>query len=196
MFHRTGWLVPCALKGKTMKQINFQYFHFPLGELILASFNGKLCLCDWRYRKMRDCIDRKIEYGLQGKFVKSNDAILEESKQQLNEYYNAKRENFTIPLNMVGTEFQQRVWNALLAIPFGETLSYLQLATSMGNKNAVRAVANANGANSISIFIPCHRVIGHTGKLVGYAGGLNAKKKLLMMEGLAAKVRHENRRIF
>ena len=83
---------------------------------------------------------------------------------------------------MVGSSFQLKVWNALLAIPYGTTISYLELAQHLGNKNAVRAVASANGANAIALIVPCHRVIGATNKLVGYAGGLSTKKKLLKLE--------------
>ncbi len=165
-----------------MKQINYQYFESPFGELILGSFDKKLCMCDWRYRKMRDRIDNRIENGLVARFVEKNDKVLEKSRHQLNEYFNYKRKIFSIPLLMVGTEFQKNVWNGLIKIPFGETLSYLQLAENVANGNSVRAVASANGANAISIFIPCHRVICGNGKLAGYAGGLDVKDKLLNIE--------------
>jgi len=131
---------------------------------------------------MRSRIDNRIEKGLKAKFLEKNDEVLEKSMHQLDEYFNYKRKIFGIPLLMVGTEFQKNVWNGLIKIPFGETLSYLQLAENIANGNSVRAVASANGANAISIFIPCHRVIGSNGKLVGYAGGLDTKEKLLNIE--------------
>jgi methylated-DNA-[protein]-cysteine S-methyltransferase len=87
-----------------------------------------------------------------------------------------------LPIRTIGNDFQKRVWKALLQIPFGETRSYLQLSESLGNPKAIRAVASANGANALSILIPCHRIIGSNVELTGYAGGLNAKKKLLELE--------------
>jgi len=139
-------------------------------------------MCDWRYRKMRNAIDSRIKNGLKAEFVEQNDATLEEAKLQLDEYFSYKRKIFNISLLMQGTEFQVKDWNGLIKIPFGKTLSYLELAENVVNVNSVRAVANANGANAISIFIPCHRIIGSNGKLVGYAGGLKAKEKLLNLE--------------
>jgi len=89
---------------------------------------------------------------------------------------------FTIPLLLIGTEFQKKVWNELLQIPYGTTLSYLKLSQKIGDSKAVRAVANANGSNAISIIIPCHRIIGSNGKMIGYAGGIPIKEKLLALE--------------
>jgi len=165
-----------------MKNINYQYFKSSFGELILGSYDGKLSICDWRYRKKRSQIDSRIEKGLSAKLYEKNDPLIENAINQLEEYFNHKRKVFSMSLLMVGTEFQKNVWNGLNGIAFGETLSYLQLAEKVASKNAIRAVANANGANAISIFIPCHRIIGSNGQLVGYAGGLDTKKKLLGIE--------------
>jgi len=165
-----------------MTHINTQYFDTPYGELILGSYNKQLCLCDWRYRDKRGSIDSRLQNGLNAEFTEKNDAVLNKTKKQLNEYFNHERKIFDIPLLMVGTAFQKKVWNGLLKIPFGKTSSYLQLAENIGEKNAVRAVASANGANAISIIIPCHRIIGSNGKLVGYAGGLKTKADLLGLE--------------
>ncbi|OYQ43891.1 methylated-DNA--[protein]-cysteine S-methyltransferase [Flavobacterium aurantiibacter] len=103
--------------------------------------------------------------------------------QQLDEYFAGKRQTFDLPLDLQGTEFQMQVWKLLKHIPYGKTLSYNQLATAYGNPKTIRAVAAANGANPILIVIPCHRVIGSNGQLVGYAGGMTAKKQLLLLEG-------------
>lgn len=165
-----------------MQQIHYQYFKTPEGEIILGSFDNKLCLCDWRFRKMRDRVDNRLKKGLKSEFIEKDDEVLALTRKQLNEYFNHERKAFDIPLLLVGTDFQKKVWNGLLAIPFGETSSYLTLAEAVANKNSVRAVANANGANAISIIIPCHRIIGNNGELVGYAGGLKAKEKLLRLE--------------
>lgn len=108
--------------------------------------------------------------------------LLEEARKQLDEYFKGKRRVFKLPFNLKGTEFQKKVWKALLDIPYGETFSYKEVAKNIGNENASRAVGNANNKNPLPIFIPCHRVIGANGKLVGYAGGLDIKVKLLELE--------------
>ena len=165
-----------------MNKINIQFYKSPVGELIIGSFEDKLVLADWRYRKMRDQIDKRIQSKLQSEYSKQTSPVIEMTIVQLEEYFAGKRQEFDIPILMVGTDFQKQVWVELQKIPFGKTATYLQLAQNMNNPNAVRAVANANGANAISIIIPCHRIIGSDGKLVGYAGGLQAKKKLLELE--------------
>ena len=108
--------------------------------------------------------------------------ILLETKKQLSEYFEGQRKIFDLPLDFEGTEFQQKVWQALLTIPFGETRSYKDIAEQIGNVKAVRAVGAANGKNPISIIAPCHRVVGANGKLVGFAGGLENKDVLLKLE--------------
>lgn len=108
--------------------------------------------------------------------------ILEEAARQLDEYFSGRRSEFSVPLLFVGTDFQKTVWKALLSIPYGQTLSYGELAARIGKPKSVRAVANANGANALSIFAPCHRVVGSDRSLTGYAGGLEAKRWLLELE--------------
>lgn len=108
--------------------------------------------------------------------------LLQQTAQQLDEYFDGTRKIFELPLHFIGTEFQQKVWHALLTIPYGETRSYLQIAQQIGNEKSVRAVGAANGKNPISIIAPCHRVIGASGKLTGFAGGLEAKAFLLQLE--------------
>ena len=170
-----------------MKFINIQYCKTKIGELILGSFEGKLCLLDFRYRKMRKSVDERIKKGLNAKFVENNTKIIEKTLAELDEYFHGNRKEFDVPLIMVGTDFQKRVWEALLRVPFGTTSTYLQLAKNIKNEKAVRAVAAANGANSLSIIIPCHRIIGSNGKLVGYAGGLPIKKQLLKLEQITTQ---------
>ncbi|MEO7924526.1 MAG: methylated-DNA--[protein]-cysteine S-methyltransferase [Chitinophagaceae bacterium] len=113
--------------------------------------------------------------------------------EQLIQYFNGQRRQFELPLNQAGTDFQQEVWNYLLTIPYGKTISYLELARKTGDTKATRAVANANGKNDIAIIVPCHRVIGSNKELVGYAGGLWRKKWLLELE---AKVAHGVQTLF
>lgn len=111
--------------------------------------------------------------------------ILKEAGRQLRDYFSGKLRNFTLPLAPAGTEFMLRVWESLLVIPYGETRSYQEIAQSVGNKKASRAVGLANNRNPIPIFIPCHRVIGANGKLIGYGGGLEIKAQLLELEKLS-----------
>lgn len=108
--------------------------------------------------------------------------VLQEAVTQLNDYFEGKRTDFTFKLNPSGTEFQQKVWKGLLEIPFGKTMSYLELSKKLGDVKAIRAVASANGKNPLWIVVPCHRVIGTDGSLTGYAGGLWRKKWLLEHE--------------
>lgn len=169
-----------------MNKISIQTFKTPFGDLILGAFENQLCLCDWKYRKMRKSIDARIQAGLKSEFIEEDSPVFAQVIDQLQEYFEGKRKTFDLPLLTVGTPFQKQVWNALLHIPFGKTASYLELSQQLGNPDAIRAVASANGANAISIIIPCHRIIGSDGSLVGYAGGLEAKKKLLKLEGARA----------
>ena len=165
-----------------MNKISIQYYQSPVGEILLGSYNGKLCLADWKYRKMRTTIDTRIQKGLKAEYVEQSSEVIEKIITQMKEYFAGERKDFDIPLLMVGTEFQKSVWEGLIEIPYGTTASYLELSKNIGNEKAVRAVASANGANAISIMIPCHRIIGSNGNLVGYAGGLPAKKRLLELE--------------
>ena len=165
-----------------MDVINIQYFKTPYGEMILGSFENKLIMADWRYRKMRNSIDNRLQKNLKAVYKEKYSEVLNTTRQQLNEYFEHKRKVFDLPIKLVGTDFQKSVWNELIDISYGKTSSYLELANSISNTKAVRAVANANGANAISIIVPCHRIIGKNGTLVGYAGGLSAKKKLLDLE--------------
>jgi len=106
---------------------------------------------------------------------------------QLKEYFYGERKHFDLPLEIGGTEFQKRVWNELLIIPYGRTISYKELAVRLGDEKVIRAAASANGANPLPVVIPCHRVIGSDGSLIGYGGGLEIKEKLLILEGSRQK---------
>jgi len=108
--------------------------------------------------------------------------LIREAYRQISEYLKGERKIFSVPISPKGTEFQQKVWNSLLKIPYGETKSYKDIAIAAGNEKATRAVGMANNKNPIAIIIPCHRVIGKNGKLVGYGGGLSIKKHLLNLE--------------
>ena len=166
-----------------MDSILIQYVGTPFGELILGSFREQLCLCDWRHRKNRTQIDDRICRGLKADFHEATSGIIDMAVNQLREYFSGTRKSFTIPLLPVGSGFQKSVWSELLKIEYGTTETYSGLAQKIGQPLAIRAIASANGANGLSIFIPCHRVIGSRGEMTGYAGGIAAKSKLLRLEG-------------
>ena len=164
------------------KVIRINHYTFSCGEMILGSFEGKLCLCDWVDGRRRAAIDQRLKRILNANYVEGSSDVIEKARQQLDEYFLSKRREFDIPLLFVGTDFQKKVWNELLKIPYGTTISYAELAIRIGMPNAVRAVANANAVNAISIIAPCHRVIGSNGTLTGYGGGLERKRFLLELE--------------
>ena len=153
----------------------FKKIPSPVGELTLVASVQGLAAILWE----NDDPDRVRLHPVTEDL---NHPILLEAQKQLNEYFAGSRQAFSLPLDFVGTEFQKKVWAALLTIPFGETRSYLQIATQLENPKAVRAVGAANGKNPISIIAPCHRVIGSNGTLTGFAGGLEAKAYLLKLE--------------
>lgn len=179
-----------------MEKILIHTYKSPLGELILGDYQGQLCLCDWAFRKMRNTIDTRIQKALNAEFQVGNTELIEQTISQLKEYFEKKRSNFNLPLLLVGSEFQRSVWQKLMQIPHGETRNYLGLSKELGNPDAIRAVASANGANAISIIIPCHRVIGSDGSLVGYAGGMDAKKRLLKLENAKTIVNKDQMGLF
>lgn len=154
----------------------------PCGELLLGSYEGKLCLCDWNVPDRREKTDKRIMAELDAEYMQGSSEVLQLAKGMLDEYFARQRRTFDIPLLFVGSDFQKQVWEALQGIPYGSSCSYRDLAASIDNPKAVRAVAAANGANAISIIVPCHRVIGTDGSLTGYAGGLQAKRFLLDLE--------------
>ena len=168
------------MKGKNI--IKVMHYRFLCGEMILGSFDGKLCLCDWADGRRRASVDQRLQRILNAEYVEGSSEVIEMARQQLNEYFLNKRREFDIPLLFVGTDFQKKVWNELLKIPYGKAISYGELAKRVGMPKSVRAVANANAVNAISIIIPCHRVIGSNGSLTGYGGGLERKRFLLELE--------------
>ena len=169
-------------------RLEIQYHKTKIGELVLGSYDSKLCLLDFRYRKMRFAVDNRLKKTLNAKFVVQDNKILKETRKQITEYLRAERKTFDLPILSVGSDFQKQVWEALLKINYGETASYLDIAKYIGNEKAVRAVASANGANAIAVIIPCHRIIGSNGELVGYGGGLPIKKRLLNLEEKHSKL--------
>ncbi|MCD8301820.1 MAG: methylated-DNA--[protein]-cysteine S-methyltransferase, partial [Prevotellaceae bacterium] len=145
-----------------------RHYSSPCGELLLGSLGDRLCLCDWAEGLHREAVDKRLRKLLRAEMVEGDSCAIAQGKLQLDEYFAGKRREFDVPLLTAGTDFQKRVWAALTEIPYGTTVSYAWLASRTGNRQAVRAVANANGANALSILIPCHRVIGSDGSLTGY----------------------------
>ena len=165
-----------------MRQIYVQYYDSPCGTLILGGMAEKLCLCDWAANSHRERNDVRLQRMFNATYVIRHSDVVEHAISELEEYFRGTRTTFDIPLLMAGTEFQKQVWQSLLTIPYGTTVSYCEEARRLGKSSAVRAVASANAANPISILVPCHRVIGSDGSLMGYAGGAVAKQWLLQLE--------------
>jgi methylated-DNA-[protein]-cysteine S-methyltransferase len=153
--------------------VRYTWFASPIGPLLLAGSDAGLKLVSFAEGRRARAVDPSWRQDAAG-FV--------ETIEQLRSYFAGERIVFDLPLILEGTEFQNKVWTALQTIPYGETISYKELAERIGNPSAMRAVGTANGANPIPIIIPCHRVIGNDGSLTGFGGGLPLKKKLLQLE--------------
>jgi methylated-DNA-[protein]-cysteine S-methyltransferase len=153
----------------------YKFVESPVGALKLVASDKGLAAILWAN-------DSPRRVPLTGLVENDRHPVLLKTERQLEEYFAGSRRAFDLPLDMRGTTFQKDVWEALLAIPYGETRSYGQLAKQLGRPSASRAVGAANGRNPISIVVPCHRVIGSSGKLTGFAGGLDVKARLLDME--------------
>lgn len=151
------------------EQLYSWIYNASIGPLTLVASDKGLVALEFGKRKHTECVEDAKK--------------LAPYRKQLDEYFAGNREEFTIPLDIRGTEFQKRCWHELLKIPFGETRSYRDIAEAIGNRNAVRAVGLANGQNPIAIIVPCHRVIASDGTLCGYGGGLHLKEELLRLEG-------------
>lgn len=162
--------------------ISKTHIETPLGEMIACATNKGICLLEFNNRKNIEGQFQKTEKELNSIIVEEDNIHFDLLKKELAAYFKRELNQFTVPLDLIGTEFQKKVWQALLTIPYGKTVSYLQQSEVMGNPLSIRAVANANGMNKIAIIVPCHRVIGSNGKLTGYAGGLEKKRWLLNME--------------
>jgi O-6-methylguanine DNA methyltransferase len=155
------------------------YYHkidSPIGPLHLAATNDALLAIHHNLKRMEDWNKNTIA------FKNDKNIIIEKTINELSEYFDGKRKKFNIPIQLSGTQFQLKAWDALNKIPYAKTVSYSEQANISGHPKATRAIGNANNANPISIIVPCHRVIGKSGKLVGYGGGLDRKNYLLDLE--------------
>lgn len=166
----------------TRRKIYITRLTTPIGPMFCCSTESGICLLDFTDRRMLENLFSDLCKRLHGVISPGSNPVLDQAKQELSEYFAGKRQRFTVPLHPSGTEFQLKAWNGLQEIPHGNTRSYSEQATLLGNPRAVRAVARANGLNKISIIIPCHRLVGSDGNLRGYGGGLLRKKWLLDLE--------------
>lgn len=169
-------------KSKDKQIVNVTYIETDLGVMIAAATHKGICLFEFADYKLLELELRQIADSFKAPLVQGKNPHFETLQNQLDEYFKGERKVFSIPLDLVGTEFQKEVWLSLLKIPYGQTITYGRQAELMGKPSAVRAVANANGKNKISIILPYHRVIGADGTLTGYGGGIWRKKKLLEFE--------------
>ncbi|REC44691.1 methylated-DNA--[protein]-cysteine S-methyltransferase [Chryseobacterium pennipullorum] len=165
-----------------MEIIHQKTIDTPLGEMIACAVNGGICLLEFTDRKNIEKQLKSLSKVLNAEIVEKEHALFSQLEKELREYFEGKRKQFDIPLFTTGTEFQEKVWRLLREIPMGEIRTYKQQSEFLGNPKAIRAVGTANGINKIAILIPCHRVIGSNGALIGYAGGIWRKQKLLELE--------------
>lgn len=166
---------PCSM-------ICLKFIDTPLGKMQMGATDDGICLFDFQYRRSIDAIMKRIEVNKGSQFSPGRHPYFDLLECQIGEYFSGVRRDFDLPLDLVGTPFQVRVWQGLQQIPYGETRSYKSQSIYLGAEKAIRAVAGANGENGIAIIIPCHRVIGENGSLTGYGGGLPKKKWLLEHE--------------
>ena len=142
-----------------MEAINIIRYLSPVGEMMIGSHGGKLCICDWAKEKRRGTIDRRICRRLNAEYEEGTSEVIEQAVSQLREYFQGERRDFDIPIVFTGSEFQNSVWHELMKVPYGSTISYAELARRIHHPRAVRAVASANATNPISIFVPCLSLI-------------------------------------
>ncbi|WP_108124273.1 methylated-DNA--[protein]-cysteine S-methyltransferase [Saccharospirillum mangrovi] len=163
--------------------VTYRILETPLGEMMAGATDTGLCLLEFTDPERLQRQLPRLQQHLDAPLHEGDHALFQPLSAQLAEYFDGNRREFELPLDLMGTAFQRQAWTALLAIPYGQTRSYQQQAEAIGQPDAVRAVARANGDNRLGIVIPCHRVIGKNGTLTGYGGGLWRKQKLLALEG-------------
>jgi len=165
--------------------VRLSWIDTPLGPMVAGATEGSICLLEFTDRRMMEAQLETVKRRFRMPLLPGESPLFERLRADLKEYFEGKRRSFDLPLTYPGTDFQRRVWEALLRIPYGETRCYADLARELGTPGAARAVGHANGLNRIAILIPCHRVINADGGLGGYGGGLWRKLRLLETEGSA-----------
>lgn len=170
-------------QSKTAGMIDCKRIETPLGTMLACATRKGICLLEFSDRRMLETELVYLSKRLNATILQGSNPHFELLEKELAAYFEGKLKTFTTPIELIGSPFQLEVWNQLLTIPFGKTRSYKEQADALAKPLAIRAVANANGLNKISIIVPCHRVIGSDGSLTGYGGGLWRKEKLLQLEG-------------
>jgi AraC family transcriptional regulator of adaptative response/methylated-DNA-[protein]-cysteine methyltransferase len=169
-------------RGAGLDSVTLGFVESPIGPLVAGADDRGVCLLEFSDRRMLEAQLRTLQRRLGRALVPGDHPHLTRLKEELAEYFRGERRAFEVPLHAPGTPFQERVWQELLKIPYGEVRSYDAIARRVGSPRAVRAVGRANGMNRIAIVIPCHRVVGKDGALVGYGGGMRRKEWLLDLE--------------
>jgi len=184
-FHQQFGSSPRALDAPVIKVTRTAT---PLGPMLMGATADALVLLEFVDRRQLAAQIHRIGRRTGAVFVPDESAIGELASEQVREYFDGSRRAFDLPLQLVGSSFEREVWEALLEIPFGETRSYADIARRVGRRAAVRAVGRANGMNALAVLVPCHRVVGSDGRLVGYGGGLWRKERLLELERSVCRV--------
>lgn len=169
------------------ERILFTEWESPCGTLVLAGLNDRLVMSDWKNGWHHEAILKRFAKMTKCPFVQGTSSVIAETISQLQEYFALKRQRFDLPLLFIGTDFQKKVWRALESIEYGKVVSYGDIARTIDNPQAVRAVGGAVGQNPFSIIVPCHRIVGSNNSLTGYGGGFEAKKYLLTLESKNSK---------
>ncbi|MDG6895338.1 methylated-DNA--[protein]-cysteine S-methyltransferase [Volucribacter amazonae] len=176
------WFLLHHQSSQPYQRLYYAFIDTPIGQMLSIFSEQGLCLLEFIDRKMLETEIKQLMKHFQSSLSLQHTPAVQTLQQQINEYFAQTRQQFSVPLDWVGTAFQQQVWQGLININYGETRAYSEQALALGLTNATRAVANANGKNKIAIIVPCHRVVKKDGELGGYGGGLGRKRYLLALE--------------
>ncbi len=168
-------------------EVSIQTIKTPLGDMIAGATDNGICLLEFHDRRMLPTQIERVKKYFESELIDQDHFHFDQLRKELLEYFEGERQDFEVPLTYPGSFFQRKVWESLLKIPYGVTRTYAQQSEILGDPKAIRAMAKANGDNRIAIIIPCHRVIGSNGEMVGYGGQIWRKKALLELEGAIAK---------
>lgn len=183
------------MKDHTPQSLCLHHIHSPVGTILAAATDTALQVLEFVDERNPERQSDRLFSRTKHSIESGRNAVIDLLESELSAYFDGTLRNFSVPIRLEGTPFQQTVWSELRKIPYGETWSYAALTRRLGDMKAIRAVARANGENRIAILVPCHRVIGSDGSLTGYAGGLWRKKKLLELEGATAPVPEGQQRL-
>lgn len=185
--YTTGSSCSGPIMTATSAPLLLHRFHSPLGPMFVCASEQGVCLLEFAVSQRNEREFAELQRLLHTRIIAGENDHTRQAEREIGEYFAGTRQQFEVALHLPGTGFQRQVWDALQQIPYGDTVSYQQQADRLGNPAAIRAVAGANGANRVSIIVPCHRVIGSNGSLTGFGGGLARKRALLALEGGGAQ---------